>query len=116
MNEQNRVYSSKSEPSTRVKVDAWKKTVGITLPQNLLEKARKRNLNISRITEQALTSILDYMETQNIETSSEFLSPGSFLKKEAGPEGFEPPFSGSEGRRLNPDWATGPTENRGHSD
>ena len=91
MNEQNRVYSSKSEHSTRVKVDSWKKTVGITLPQNLLERARKRNLNISRITEQALTSILDYMETQNIETSSEFLSSGSFPKKVvASPPGIEP--------------------------
>lgn len=30
--------------------------------------------------------------------------------KVAGPEGFEPPFSGSEGRRLNPDWATGPKQ------
>jgi hypothetical protein len=29
----------------------------------------------------------------------------------AGPRGFEPPFSGSEGRRLDPDWATGPKEN-----
>jgi hypothetical protein len=26
----------------------------------------------------------------------------------AGPRGFEPPFSGSEGRRLDPYWATGP--------
>ena len=29
-------------------------------------------------------------------------------KNVADPRGFEPPFSGSEGRRLNPDWATGP--------
>ena len=26
----------------------------------------------------------------------------------AGPRGFEPPVSGSEGRRLDPDWATDP--------
>ena len=84
MNEQNRVYSSKSEDSTRVKVNDWKKTVGITLPPNLLEKARKRNLNISRITEQALSSILDYMEAQNIKPSSEFLTEGSFPKKPLG--------------------------------
>ena len=28
----------------------------------------------------------------------------------ADPRGFEPPFSGSEGRRLDPDWATGPSK------
>ncbi len=28
--------------------------------------------------------------------------------KKAGPRGFEPPFFGSEGRCLNPGWATGP--------
>ena len=95
MNEQ-KVYSSKSEHSTRVKVDSWKKTVGITLPENLVEKARKRNLNISRITEQALSSILDYMEAQNIqnssETSSVFLSTGSFQKESVvvPRAGFEP--------------------------
>ena len=36
-----------------------------------------------------------------------------FAKKRkllAGPEGFEPSFSGSEGRCLNPDWATGPLQ------
>ena len=41
-------YSSKS---------IRKKTVGITLPMNLVKRARKHNLNISRITEQALLSI-----------------------------------------------------------
>ena len=39
-------------------------------------------LDFSRITEQALSSILDYLETQNKQESSEFLSPGSFEKKE----------------------------------
>ena len=84
-------HSSESELSTRVKVNAWKKTVGITLPQNLIEQARIHKLNLSRITEQALNSILDYLQTQNTETNSEFLSPGSFQKKaEAGPPGIEP--------------------------
>ena len=32
----------------------------------------------------------------------------------AGPEGFEPSFSGSEGQRLNPDWATGPQKRLVH--
>ena len=61
-----------------------KKTVGITLPQNLVEKARNHHLNISRIAEQALLSILDYMETQNIKPSSDFLTEGSFPKKPQG--------------------------------
>jgi post-segregation antitoxin (ccd killing protein) len=74
-------HSSKNEPTTRVKVKTWKKTVGITLPQNLVEKARIHKLNLSRITEQALTSILDYLETQNNEASSRFLTEGSFLKE-----------------------------------
>ncbi len=58
-----------------------KTTVGVYLPKKTVEKARKHGLNLSRITEQALTSILDYLDTQNQEESSEFLSPGSFLKK-----------------------------------
>jgi len=69
MNTMYKSYSSKKTKNTRVKVKQRKKTVGITLPKNLVERARKRNLNISRITEQALLSILDYLETQNNETS-----------------------------------------------
>lgn len=55
--------------------------VRITLSPELVEKAREYGLNISRITEQALLSILGCLETQNIETSSEFLSSVSFPKK-----------------------------------
>ena len=41
--------------------------------------------------EQALSSILDYLETQNPQTNSDLLSLGSFKKKvEAGPPGIEP--------------------------
>ena len=72
-------YSSKKQKNTRVKVKQRKKTVGITLPINLVERARKHELNISRITEQALTSILDYLETQDNEKSSNFLNERSFL-------------------------------------
>lgn len=57
-------YSSESIQNTRVKVKR-KKTVGITLPENLVKRARKHKLNISRITEQALLSILDYLEASN---------------------------------------------------
>ena len=56
-------YSSKKAPNTRVKVKPRKKTVGITLPKNLVKRARKHKLNISRITEQALFGILDYLES-----------------------------------------------------
>ncbi len=60
-----------------------KTTVSLYLNKNLVEKAKKRNLNLSRVTEQALSSILDYMETQNNETGSNFLNAGSFLKESA---------------------------------
>ena len=73
----NRNHSSEGELATRVKVREPKKTVGITISQNLLQKARNHNLNISRITEQALSSILDYLETQTIKPSSNLLTEGS---------------------------------------
>ena len=83
MSEPSESYSSKKAENTRVKVKRKqaKKTVGITLLPKLVERARKHGLNISRITEQALLSVLDYLETQNNETSSKFLSAGSFLKE-----------------------------------
>jgi post-segregation antitoxin (ccd killing protein) len=52
-------YSSRKAENNRVKLKPRKKTVGITLPKNLVKRARKHNLNIPRITEQALLSILD---------------------------------------------------------
>ena len=87
----NQNHSSKSIQTTRVKVFARRKTVGITLPQNIVEEARKRNLNISRITEQALSSILDYIQAPS-KQSSTFLSRASFQKESrvAGPPGIEP--------------------------
>ena len=90
MNENFIDHSSKSEQITRVKVNA-RKTVGITLPENLIEKTRNHRLNISRITEQALNSILDYLQTQNLE-SSNFLNERSFLKESSvvPRAGFEP--------------------------
>jgi hypothetical protein len=44
---------------------APKKTVGLYLSKKLVERARKHNLNLRRISEQALISILDYLEPQN---------------------------------------------------
>jgi post-segregation antitoxin (ccd killing protein) len=89
---ENQNHSSKSIQTTRVEVFAKKKTVGVTLPQNLVEKARKRNPNISRITEQALLGILDHIQTQNSEPSSVFLGEASFLKEGSvvPRAGFEP--------------------------
>ena len=94
MNKRLESYSSKKTGNTRVKVKQRKKTVGITLPQKLVKRARKNNLNISRIAEQALISVLDYLETQNNEKSSKFLSAGSFLKESVvDGAGFEPASS-----------------------
>jgi len=42
---------------------ATKTTVSLYLSKKLVEKARNYRLNLSRITEQALSSILDYLET-----------------------------------------------------
>jgi post-segregation antitoxin (ccd killing protein) len=61
-----------------------KTTVSLYLNKTLVEKARIHKLNISRITEQALSSILDYLETQNIETSSESLNERSLPEKAPG--------------------------------
>jgi hypothetical protein len=63
MTETHENYSRKNAENTRVKVKQRKKTVGITLPPKLVKRARKHNLNISRITEQAWLSILDYLES-----------------------------------------------------
>ena len=72
-----------------------KVTVGLYLPKNLVEKAKKQGLNLSKILEEALSSILSYVEAQNTETtpktSSEFLGEASFPKEGSVPRaGFEP--------------------------
>ncbi len=68
-------YHNKTETKT---------TVSIYLDRNLLERAKNRSLNLSKVMEQALSSILDYLETETIKTSSEFLTKGSFPKKPFG--------------------------------
>ena len=108
MNKRLKSYSSKKTEITRVKVKIRKKTVGITLPIKLVERARKHNLNISRITEQALLSILDYLETQNREKSHpEGISTAVRLSHQhrlAPGMGFEPMrpkgATGSQGLRI----------------
>jgi hypothetical protein len=99
--------------STKTKYSTWKKdkvprgkhhnktetktTVSLYLNRKLVEKARNHRLNLSRITEQALSSILDYLESQNSDASSEFsLSTGSLSPKEkvlVDGAGFEPAAS-----------------------
>jgi hypothetical protein len=58
-----------------------KTTVSLYLNRKMVEKARNHRLNLSRITEQALSSILDYLEAQNRSESSKFLGEASFPKK-----------------------------------
>jgi hypothetical protein len=83
--------------STKTKYSTWKKdkvprgkhhnktknktTVSLYLSKKMVEKARNHRLNLSRITEQALSSILDYLETQNAHRSSNYVNKGSFQNK-----------------------------------
>ena len=69
---------------------------------------------MSRICERDLLSIMNYIQPQNETQSFKVLNPCSFQENEAGPEGFEPSISGSEGQRLNPYWATGPQKRLVH--
>ena len=65
---------------------ASKTTVSLYLNKNLVKNARKHRLNLSRIAEQALGSILDYLAQQNTnESSINFLGEASFPKEGSGP-------------------------------
>ena len=66
----------KSHKSSRRKT-----TVGIYLSKNIVKRARFHNLNLSIISEQALISILDYLEPQNNKQNSKFLDKNSFHKE-----------------------------------
>lgn len=92
MNKVNGSYSSKKAETTRVKSrkKQAKKTVGITLPPYLIEETRKRNLNISRICEQALSSILEYLAHQNESETSKSLNSNSEFPKETKPRWLRP--------------------------
>ncbi len=73
---------------------AIKTTVSLYLDRKIVEKDRNHRLNLSRITEQALYSILDYLEAQNNEESSVFLGKASFPKEGlVDGAGFEPAAS-----------------------
>ena len=64
-----------------------KTTVGVHLSRKLVERARNRRLNLSRVTEQALSSILDYLEPQNNQKSIDYPSRVSSLNKVEWTEG-----------------------------
>ena len=70
-----------------------KTTVSLYLNRKLVERARNRRLNLSRVAEQALSSILDYLEPQNKERNH-FLGKASFGKEVlVDGTGFEPAAS-----------------------
>ena len=79
---ESRIYANCSHAIEVLILEAMKNekkvTVGITLSPYLIEEARKRNLNISQITEQAPLSIIDYIPNQNEPFS---LSGGSLFGK-----------------------------------
>ena len=87
----------------------------LSIESEIVEKAKKIGLNISQACENALRLYITAMENANQQITS---NPSALTKREgmetygfhkmAGPRGFEPRFSGSGGRRLNPCWATGP--------
>ncbi len=57
-----------------------KKTISIYLNKKLVERARNYNLNLSKVTENALNTILSQIEPQNYQ-SIHFLNECSFGKK-----------------------------------
>ena len=62
-----------------------KKTVGIALSPRFIAEVRKHNLNINRIIEQALTSIVEYPAHGNESKSSKSRNACSLLRENAGP-------------------------------
>jgi hypothetical protein len=77
-------HSSKSFNFTRAisQRKQARRTVGITISPHIIAEARNRNLNISRICEQALASILDYLPPlEQTESSISFLNRRSFPKE-----------------------------------
>ena len=86
MNEREFKQNHSSDLFTFTRVDSRRKqarkTVGVTITLRLLEEARKRNINISRVCEQALASILECIPQETrTESSINFLTRGSFPKE-----------------------------------
>ena len=71
---------------------ATKTTVSLYLNRNRVEKARNHNLNLSRVTENALNNILSYIISQNRQNSiflgEAFGKEGSLVRS----PGFEPEY------------------------
>jgi len=86
MKRRTRVNSSKIIPL---------KTVGITLPENLVEKARKYGLNISFLTRKALIQEINRIENQNNKTNPK-------QRELEPPPGFEPGIFSLQGKGV--DW------------
>jgi hypothetical protein len=81
----------------------WDK-VAIIASRDLVENAKNHKLNISIVTQQALSSILDFTDNQNINSSSDFsLSTGSLFPKRESVDvpraGFEPATTRSSAER-----------------
>ena len=64
---------------------ALKTTVSLYLDKKLVENARNHSLNLSKVTEQALSSILDYIEIQNHENNPNSLNKISQRQMSGGP-------------------------------
>ena len=78
---ENEVPRGKNHNQTETKT-----TISLYLNRKLVKKARNYRLNLSRITEQALSSILDYMETQNCEKTQILLAKPLLRKMSGGPD------------------------------
>ena len=85
MNERDFRQKHSSDVFTFTRVTSKKKeartTVGITISPHILAEARNRKLNISRICEQALSSILDYIPKETQSESSLSLTVGSLQRE-----------------------------------
>ena len=79
-----------------MKIKGKKATVSITLPPELVKKAREYGLNISKISENALKNYIERLEGVKTETNggSRFLGEASFTKEgSVDGAGFEPAAS-----------------------
>ena len=86
------IFQGRAPRSVLAKHSTWKKakvprgkhhnktktktTVSLYLNRKLVERARNRRLNLSKVTEQALSSILNYLEPQNNQTTPFMPSQG----------------------------------------
>ena len=87
----------------------------ILIEREILKRAQEIGINVSQFCENALKAAIQALETANQQIAEKQTASAKRegmetvgCHKMAGPVGFEPTFSGSEGRRLNPFLATGP--------